>query len=85
MASIYPAIYPYITFSKFDMPPCLKTGDSYSWFNERTCYFKLPIHSRGASLPKRSSFRSGSVLPKRTVESTKEVLVYVLAARLLGF
>jgi hypothetical protein len=26
----------------FDIPPCLKAGDSCSWFHERTYFIRLP-------------------------------------------
>jgi hypothetical protein len=52
---------------RFDILPQLKLGDSCSWFADRTYYFKLPIHSRGTYLPKRSPLRGSSPMPLGTV------------------
>jgi hypothetical protein len=51
----------------FDIPPCLKAGDSDYWFSDSTYRRRLPYYDRGAYLPSRSGFLPSSLLPKGTV------------------
>ena len=32
-----------LTTISLDIPPCLKAGDSCSWFHERTYFIRLPL------------------------------------------
>jgi len=45
--------------------PCLKAGDSGSWFCDSTYRVGLPLHDSGAHLPRRYPLQGGSLSRQR--------------------